>query len=311
MLIAAHNPHMPRLEQTLAGLENQTLAKDDWELVLVDNRSEPPLSAEKLKLSRFCRYRLIQENRLGLLYARMSGIRNATAEIVTFCDDDMVLDSEFLRTALKEFDQSATLGNLSGKITLTCESPPDGWTSEFWGLLAARDFGDERVIVANWSGRYPVEAFGGGGSCFRRRLLEEIVAGLEQNGDGAIVGRTGRSLASGEDNVFVLECLRRGWNVAYQPLLRVEHLIPSRRLERDYLAKINEAIACSWIQVLHRYGLCPWKPISRATLSLRILRSYFVHRAWRGPAEFVRWRGSCGAFRGRAAISAAGKVRHA
>jgi hypothetical protein len=95
--------------------------------------------------------------------------------------------------------------------------------------------------------------------------------------------------------------LKAGWQVAYFPTLSLTHLIPAGRLEPDYLARLNRGIQESWMQVLTRHDANPWPPLTRMGCTLRQLRAWFTHRAWRSPAAHIRWRGACGHFAGRVA----------
>jgi hypothetical protein len=126
--------------------------------------------------------------------------------------------------------------------------------------------------------------------------------------DDVITGRRGSELCSGEDNDIVLHLLAAGWEAGYFPHLELIHLIAAERLTRDYLGRLNEGIARSWVQVLDRHGLCPWTPTPRIILPLQMLRAYARYGAWRGPAQYVRWRGACGQFRGRADLRSASRA---
>lgn len=48
VLIPSHNPRLPLLIQVLEALRQQTLAPEQWELLLIDNASDPSLSADLL-----------------------------------------------------------------------------------------------------------------------------------------------------------------------------------------------------------------------------------------------------------------------
>ena len=111
--------------------------------------------------------------------------------------------------------------------------------------------------------------------------------------------RRGASLSSSGDNDLVFEVLKAGWQVGYVPGLRLTHLIPAGRIEREYLARLNRGIQRSWVEVLRRHGASPWGPIAAWTVGPRKLKAWFSYRAWSGPAAFVRWQGACGHFEGR------------
>jgi glycosyltransferase involved in cell wall biosynthesis len=297
VLLSAHNPHQGRLRRTLDGLLAQTLSTNDWELVVVDNASTPALDGQKLGLERHGRARLVREERLGLIYGRIAGIEASRGPIVVFCDDDIVLAPDYLTRVIEIFSADPRLGNACGKIFPDFEIVPAFWTQEFYGNLGLRDFGNEQQVHEGWSRDYPNSAGGGGGAAFRRSALVGVLrAGID------IPGRAGQDLSSGEDNDIILSLLRDGWRVGYFPELMMTHIIPAARLGPAYLGRLNHGIAKSWLQVLALHGICPWKPAPKWSIPLRKGRAYLRYRAWAGPAEYVRWRGACGHFEGRAII---------
>jgi glycosyltransferase involved in cell wall biosynthesis len=305
VVLSTHNPHLGRLGRALDGIFSQVLSVEDWELVVVDNASTPPLDGVKLGLTRHPHARLLREEQLGLLFGRLAGIENSNGELVLFCDDDNVLASDFLAQAIAIFSDYPRLGNASGKCLPEFEVTPPAWVTEFEGCLALRNFGDEHRIEDGWTGSYPDFAFGGGGAVFRREALVPFLT-MFKNGIGVgIRGRTGKDLTSGEDNNFILSVVRAGFSVGYFPELVMTHLIPAQRLNRRYLGRLNHGIAKSWVQVLALHGICPWKPVNFWTVPLRKCRAYLRYRAWTGPAEYVRWRGACGHFEGLALIARA------
>ena len=84
LVICTHNPRQKYLERTLAALRMQTLPKEEWELVVVDNLSTPPLVGS-LDLSWHPRGRIIAESELGILPARVRGLKETKSPFVTFC----------------------------------------------------------------------------------------------------------------------------------------------------------------------------------------------------------------------------------
>jgi len=302
VLISAHNADLNRLTSVLRGLVNQNLAQEQWELVLVDNASTVQLASANLDLSAFQSARIVREERLGLLYGRIMGLVEARADLVVFCDDDTVLGPEYLTTVVDLFSSKPTIANASGPVSLSFDTDPPAWLTDFRPLFSERHFGSKLLTTEEGITTFPNWAGGGGGAAFRREVVLEIIDRLETAKKKPFVGRTGASLASGEDNVLLFECLKLGWKLAYDPRLSLTHLIPAYRLSPEYLGRINESVFRSWVGVLDRYGVCPWSPIHPTTLPLRMARAYLVNRAWRGPSERIKWRGACGVFKGRADI---------
>lgn len=308
VVLSTHNPHPGRLERTLSGLFSQNLAAADWELILVDNASTIPLSPAGLRLDRFSNSRLVREVRLGLAYGRLSGIQNSNGQIIVFVDDDNVLAPDYLHHAAEIFDRIPTLGTAGGKNLPEWEVLPESWAKEFFLYLALRDLGDGELLAAkgdplNYPDWNPIGAgmAMGAGMIVRRDAISSWAI------DPALVGRQGDALSSGEDLDIALHIFRAGWNVGYFPQLRLIHLIPAQRIGRRYLGRLFQGIAKAWVQVCSRYSLASFAPAAPWTLPLRKWRAYLRYRAWAGPAEYVRWKGACGIFDGRAELCAARK----
>jgi glycosyltransferase involved in cell wall biosynthesis len=302
IIISTHKPDRGRLARTLAGLAAQALPATQWELVLVDNASDAALTMADVASSSRAETRLIREDRLGLTFGRLAGIGASRGEILVFVDDDNVLATDYLQNALSIFRRLPRLGLGGGKSVPEWEAgAPPAWVSESYDRLALRDRGaGEEIAALTDPPAYPDCAPIGAGMIARRAALAGWVDACAA--DGAPSGRRGRELTSGEDCDIVMFALRAGWQVGYFPELMLTHLIPAARVTRDYLARLSHGISKSWVQVLARHGIFPWRPISRGTVPLRAARAYLRERAWTGPGEYVRWRAACGQFAGQAII---------
>ncbi len=297
VVLCTFNPDQQRLQMTIDSLSGQVLPDAEWELLLVDNASKPAINEREFDLPSNVTH--IQEHRQGLIYARIAGLQAARGELVCFCDDDTPFAPDYLSVACEVMAAETSIGLISGTSEPKFESAPPSWSQEFFPSLALYDHGPEIKCTSGLDGGYPAFIGGGGGAVFRRLLLNDIVREIMATNNG-LTGRKGDDLASGEDNDLVLRVLTRGWKVAYVPSLRMNHVIPASRLTRDYLARLSEGIARSWVKVLHHHGISPWVPTSRIWLPLQIGRAYLRFRPWTGPAAYIRWRGACGQFKGRA-----------
>src|SRR5580658_7466146 len=99
VIICAHNPRRDYLSRALDALKAQSLPREQWELLLIDNASKEPL-ANSLDLSWHRGGRHVLEKELGLTPARLRGIREASGEVLVFVDDDNVLAPDYLDHAL-------------------------------------------------------------------------------------------------------------------------------------------------------------------------------------------------------------------
>lgn len=302
VLIPTHNPRADLLQRTLDGLRSQTLPLHEWELLLIDNGSQPPVDPERVAWHPHGR--IVTEPAIGLTRARAAGCRAAQAGILVWCDDDNVLDPDYLAAALAAFETDPHLGAAGGKSIPEYEEPLPDWYKPDLAPIGCRDQGDTRQ-EARWDDhqprRYPDCAPIGAGLVLRRSAMLRWVAAVESDPDRARFGRTGTTLSSGEDNDINLSLLEQGWTLAYLPELRLTHLIPARRLTREYQARIGRATFRDFVRVLSLHGIHPWPSIPRWSVPLRQLKAWFTCRAWAGPARFIRWQSLCGQYEGRAA----------
>ncbi|ACB76046.1 glycosyltransferase family 2 protein [Opitutus terrae] len=303
IIIATHNPRTDYLERVIAAIRRQTLPPGEWEFLLVDNCSSPPLASD---LTNWHPHgRIIAAPMLGLTPARCAGLAASRGEILIWADDDNVLAPDYLEQALTAFAADAKLGAAGGKSIPEYESALPRWYHSGLAPLGCRDLGDER-IDSRWTTMeprfYPSSAPLGAGLVIRRSAMLAWAVAVEHDSRRARFGRHGAQLTSGEDNDINLTLLAAGWKLSYLPALRLIHLIPPRRLTAEYQGRIGESTSRDFVRVLDVHGIRPWRPIPRWGVPLRKARAWFNRRAWRGPAEHILWRGDCGQFDGRASI---------
>lgn len=298
VIIPTHAPHAGRLRRTLDGLAAQTLPRDQWELLVVDNASPEPVAVD------LANGRVVREEALGLTHARLAGYHAARADLLLFVDDDNVLSPTYLDGAVRLFAEQPDLGAAGGKSIPEWEVEPAGWVHEFAGCLALRDLGDEAILTRPTNPlHYPRSAPLGAGMVVRREVLRHYEESLSKG--PRLLDRCGQALTSGGDNDIVLVALKAGYSVGYFPSLRLTHLIPEGRTRLEYLSRLNHGILRSWVQVLARHGVCPWRQVPGWTVPLRKGLAYVRHRAWSGPAAYVRWSGACGMYDGLADLARA------
>ena len=247
VIICTHNPRPHCLKRCLEALFEQSLPKHQWEVVVVDNRSDEPL-AGRIDLSWHPALRLVREEVLGLTPARLRGIREAAGGLLVFVDDDNILDADFLETALHIAEEKPFLGSWSGQCRPEFEKPPMEWTRRYWGNLAIREF-DEDV----WSNlpRLPQSMPCGAGLCVRRDVAKHYLF-LHESGKRAFqLDRTGNSLISGGDNDLAACACDIGLGVGIIASLKLTHLIPPERLTDDYLMRLAEGIFFSAVILAH------------------------------------------------------------
>jgi glycosyltransferase involved in cell wall biosynthesis len=241
VIICSHNPRETYLGRTLDALKAQSLPKNKWELLLVDNSSGTAL-AELWNLSWHPLGRHVREDQLGLTQARLRGISEARGDWFVFVDDDNLLAPDYLEAALRISETHPFLGAWGGSCIAEYEKDPAPWFKSFEGNIAVR-----RVIRECWSNRYfdyastPV----GAGMCLRRAVAERYSARLQHDGHGARLDRKGSLLMSCGDHDMAWTSMELGMGIGVFPELSLTHLIPEARTRLDYILRLLEADACS------------------------------------------------------------------
>ena len=115
VIICTHNPRRDYLRRVLDALYAQTLPKEEWELLLIDNASDTPL-ADTWVLSGNPQARHIREDELGLTPARLRGIRESCGDLLVYVDDDNILAPDYLQTARALLMEHPHLGVIGAGI---------------------------------------------------------------------------------------------------------------------------------------------------------------------------------------------------
>lgn len=326
VLVPTHNPRKDYLARVIEALRGQTLAKDLWELLIVDNGSHAPLKAvagpkdqkaqepqsTDIDMSWHPNARVVREERLGLTFARLRAIAEAKGELLVWVDDDNVVCADYLTQAVQAFDSHPQLAAAGGKSLPEYETEPPEWFEPDLVPLGVRDLGDKELFVQwapNQPGYYPASAPIGAGMVTRRKPLAAWASAIQSDPRRLKFGRTGNALTSGEDNDMNLAMLAAGWEVAYLPQLSLTHLIAKRRLSFSYCAKLVRVSFRDFIAVLDTHGIRPWPAMPKWTLPLRLAIDWWRVKPWRGPEQSLRFWGHVGMYEGRAALPQGGTRR--
>lgn len=236
VILPTHNPRQVPLERTLDGLRQQSLNPADWELLLIDNRSDQPL-AGRIDLGWHPNAKIIREDTLGLTPARLTGIDAANADILIFVDDDNVLRSNFLSQALTIASQQPTIGAWGGAVLPEFEAQPEEWTQDYWFMLALREC---KEAITAYDTTTPQALPCGAGLCVRKPVAHQYRDNVGGNSLRASLDRCGGSLASSGDTDIAFTAIDMGLGIGLFPELQLIHLIPPGRLEKPYLLRLWE-----------------------------------------------------------------------
>ena len=230
--LCTYNPRADILDRVLEAIAKQIEAVPGSEAIVVDNNSSPSLA----ELGSVDGYpvRLIHEHRQGLTFAREAAIRAARGDIVLFVDDDNIVGDDYLATVIEIFARDPRLGVLGASVVPEYEVPPPAWLREFEPQLAIRRYAPDQYVETDvpFSLHFPI----GAGFAARRELALAHLLDCEKT--GRIEGRRGTVLSAGEDLDLGLFVLLSGYKLAVSGALRVTHVIPERRVSREYMQRL-------------------------------------------------------------------------
>lgn len=297
VVVCTHNPRLDILRKTLDALASQTLPKSQWELLLIDNASEPALKTDLLDANQRLSPRIVREPRKGTIFARARGLAEIQSELVVFVDDDNWLADDYLATALRIATAEPHLGAFAGIAEPVLEHPIAHSLRSALSFLGNRNFGPEAITSTqeHWGPWEPI----GAGMVFRASVAREFVEWFTSDARMHNIGRRGTKLRNCEDTLIARCAYRLGLACSYQPELKLRHFMKADRLNARYMRQLALGTGASYADLdeiqygerlpaasrLGRWRLVPW--ILRALRNAR--RSY--PGAWR-----IHWNNSLGYF---------------
>ncbi len=118
MLISVIIPHYNnwnKLELCLNALENQSLNRDKYEIIVVDNGSS---LWDVLVEKKFPKVSFLKEQIPGSYVARNFGIRNSSGDLLAFTDSDCIPDKCWLKKGIEVLNNNPGCGLVGGSVQL-------------------------------------------------------------------------------------------------------------------------------------------------------------------------------------------------
>lgn len=154
-----------RIGKAINALERQTLDKNKFEVVIVDDGSTDETKKILPKLVKNIKNVRIygQINNYGASLARNFGVRRASGQYIAFMDDDCIPNNDWLKETLKAFDRHPEASAIGGQIIVNREGGLRR-TLEIFGLWLSRVlFGDSKKYGKIYSSGVVSDNFEGGG----------------------------------------------------------------------------------------------------------------------------------------------------
>jgi len=215
----------PLLRQTLAGVTRQDYPAVHYEVLVIDNNSR---DATREVVASFATARPaprhVLETRQGLDHARNRAIAEARGDIIVFADDDLLVESGWLRalTAPLLGGAAGRIGAVGGEVIPVF---PDGlprWLEGAHTPLALRT--DAGPLA-------PSQIPMGANLAFPKRVL------AQHGAFSTDLDRAGKALFSGGDREMIQRLRTAGLEIWFAPSARVRHQMPASRLTFRYAAR--------------------------------------------------------------------------
>lgn len=222
----------------LESIAANDLSKAEYEILLVDNnctdntREICDTFASNHPDVNFC---YVVETEQGLSAARNKGIKEAKGDIIVYIDDDALVDTWYLRIIVEYMSVHPEIDAVGGPIVPLYETEEPQWMTLYTKelLCGYLYFGDkERTFPGD---RYP----GGGNAAYRANVFEKV--GLF-NTD---LGRKGDSLMGAEEKDIFDKMSSQRMRFMYLPKMILHHIIPQKKLEKDYFDRLTLQIGKS------------------------------------------------------------------
>lgn len=227
----AHN-----LAECFAHLDRQENSEEiDWELVVVDNNSSDDTASVVKKLAGQCTFkvRYLFEKKQGLSHARNCGVNGTDSPYVVFIDDDIRVDSNWIR-AIHDTFKEKQCDAVGGPIKVVSPQQLPKWiVPEMYGFLGHMDYGNQAIPLDGIE-RFPF----GGNMAFRRVALTKVGDFDPELGRKGSGGQR-EELLKGEETDFFSRLAKQGGTTWYNPDASVNHMILPYQLKRRFFLTLH------------------------------------------------------------------------
>lgn len=204
------------------------------EIILVDNNSTDATAqvAKKYAGEHNFNLRVIKEKKLGVMYARATGAKNSTSDLICFVDDDNWIHKHYLLEAKKVFQRHPDVGYCGGQSMLpkTYKLIPKWFSEHSKAFAVGKQRLEEGYLDFNES------VLWGAGLTLRREALLKI---LNNHKDFfSLLGTKGSLRIGGEDSAICLLFAMQGWRGFYSEKLIFTHAISHDRFSIEKLHEL-------------------------------------------------------------------------
>ena len=219
------------LERLLPALADELQPGD--ELIVVDNGSDDgrPEAARKWFEAQLPGGRVLLDGSGGVSTARNAALRETTARVVCFLDDDERAEPEWLPALRRAWAEAGPpVAAIGGPMRPDWQAPRPPWLADYlFFVVTILDFGEERRRLD-----LAKREFLWGGNMSLRVDAALGVGGFDPDRGSRPSVPFERG---GEEEELQERLVAAGWEIWYEPAAAIDHLIPAERLTRTFFRK--------------------------------------------------------------------------
>jgi len=217
--------------EAIESLYQQTLLKDQFEVLVVDNNSidntgELVMAYKREHHDFHLTY--LTEQRQGASFARNTGAAFAKAALLCFMDDDAVAEKDYLERIVAFFETHTDATGLGGRIIPRYVPAEPQWMSHFVSSMVG-NFDYSKDAREFEKGKYPLES-----NMIVVKEDFETIGGFNT----ALPGVKGTLRIGGEGKDFFFRLQALGKKIYYDPNVIVHHVVEVKKLTPHYLYRV-------------------------------------------------------------------------
>jgi glycosyltransferase involved in cell wall biosynthesis len=260
-----------RLPNLLEHLRSQmNLDAIAWEILVIDNNSKDATAAivQAFQADFPCPIHYYLEAQQGAAYARKRAIQVAQSDLIGFLDDDNLPDPNWVMEAYRFAQTHPNAGAYASQIHAEFEVTPPPNFQRILPFLAITERGSKPLRYERHQRILPPSA----GLVVRKPAWINNVPSQT-----ILSGRVEGCMLTGEDLEVLSYIQRSGWEIWYNPDMKLSHKIPAWRLEKAYLMPFFRGIGLSRY-VTRMISIAPWqRPLMLLIYMANDLRKIIVH----------------------------------
>ena len=221
--------------EAIDSLYHQTLAKDRFEVIVVDNNSKDQtevLVKEYIQSHPDLNITYELEKEQGASFARNTGAALAKSPLLVFMDDDAVAEKDYLENILKFYASHPHVSGLGGRIIPRYIPEEPEWMSYYVSSLVG-NFDYSKNVEEFKPGKYPLES---------NMIIRKEDFGLVGGFNTALPGVKGTLRIGGEGKDFFLKLQKAGKVIYYDPSIIVHHVVEVKKLTSEYMYRVASGI---------------------------------------------------------------------